>query len=404
MIKELKKKRIRDWCLFDFGISSYPTLIITFIYGAFYAKEIAQTPEVGTSNWGFAISIGSALSFFLFLTIFLQGKEKKTKISMTFFRLSFYFLIFGVSSLFFFGDQSNQYYPLIIIGLSLVSFEVINFFYNLSLHIVAKKEKRGMVSSLGWALGYLGGLMSLALVFLILNFSNDQNYEIFGVSVFLFVGPFVGLWTFIFGFRHIKSFRDKYFIIENFKNFSSTLKQTNTHIFFISYFFFNNSVICIFSFASMFASFLYGLKEEQILILGISINLSGIIGCIILGRIEDRFGSEKVIKICILSLLLATLGLYFTFDKNVFWLLALLIGFFIGPIQAASRSLVSKRMESESQFSAFCIYSMFGNACSILGPFLVGIVIHLSSSIRTGLLVIPIFFLLSLFFLKQSNA
>ena len=146
------------------------------------------------------------------------------------------------------------------------------------------------------------------------------------------------------------------------------------------------------------------LEEDQILILGISINLAGIIGCIVLGRIEDRIGSEKVIKICIVSLLFTTLGLYFTFEKTIFWLLALLIGFFIGPIQAASRSLVSKRMESESQFSAFCVYSMFGNACSILGPFLVGIVIHLSSSIRTGLLVIPIFFLLSLFFLGRSNA
>ena len=403
MIDELKEKKIRNWCLFDFGISSYPTLIITFIYGAFYAKEIAQNPEVGTSNWGFAISIGSALSFFLFSTIFLRGKEKNIIIPMTFFRFSFYFLIFSVSSLFFFSNQSNQYFPLIIIGLSLVSFEVINFFYNLSLHIVAKKEKRGKISNLGWALGYFGGLISLALVLLVLNFSKVTNYEIFGESVFLFIGPFVGLWTFIFGFKHIKTFRNKIFVVENFRNFFSTLKNTNTHIFFISYFFFNNSVICIFSFASMFASFLYGLEEEQILILGISINLAGIIGCMVLGRVEDRFGSEKVIKICIIFLLFATLGLYFTFNKTVFWFFALIIGFFIGPIQAASRSLVSKRMDSASQFSAFCAYSMFGNACSILGPFLVGIVIHFTSSIRTGLLVIPVFFLLSLFFLRRSN-
>ncbi len=403
MIQELKEKKIRDWCLFDFGISSYPTLIITFIYGAFYAKEIAQTPEIGTSIWGFAISIGSALSFFLFLTTFFQGKAKNTKISMTFFRFFFYLLIISVSSLFFFDNQSNQYFPLIIICLSLISFEVMNFFYNLSLHIVAKKEKRGMVSNLGWALGYLGGLISLVVVLLVLNFSKDKNYEIFGDSIFLFIGPFVGLWTFIFGFKHIKRFRNKFLVVENFKNFFLILKSTNTHIFFISYFFFNNSVICIFSFASMFASFLFGLEEKQILILGISINLAGIVGCVVLGRIEDRLGSEKVIKICIVSLLLTTLGLYFTFENTIFWLLALLIGFFIGPIQAASRSLVSKRMESESQFSAFCAYSMFGNACSILGPFLVGIVIHLSSSLRTGLLVIPIFFLLSLFFLKRSN-
>ena len=69
-------------------------------------------------------------------------------------------------------------------------------------YIVTKKEKRGMVSNLGWALGYLGGLISLALVFVILSFSKDKNYEIFGESVFLVIGPFVGFWTFIFGINH----------------------------------------------------------------------------------------------------------------------------------------------------------------------------------------------------------
>ena len=73
MFNELKKKKIRDWCFFDFGISAYPTLILTFFYGAFYAKKIALTPEIGTSNWGFAISLGSAISFLVFLSVLLKG-------------------------------------------------------------------------------------------------------------------------------------------------------------------------------------------------------------------------------------------------------------------------------------------------------------------------------------------
>ena len=79
MLNEFKHKKIRDWCFFDFGISSYPTLIITFIYGAFYAKQIALTPEIGTSNWGYAISIGSILSFFMVivgLVMFLYLRKK----------------------------------------------------------------------------------------------------------------------------------------------------------------------------------------------------------------------------------------------------------------------------------------------------------------------------------------
>ena len=75
MIEHLKNKKIRGWCSFDFGISCYPTLILTFFYGAFYAKKIAVSPEIGTSNWGFSISIASILSFLIFSIILSSGKN-----------------------------------------------------------------------------------------------------------------------------------------------------------------------------------------------------------------------------------------------------------------------------------------------------------------------------------------
>ena len=132
--------------------------------------------------------------------------------------------------------------------------------------------------------------------------------------------------------------------------------------------------------------------------------MAGIVGCLFLGKIEDNFGSEKIVMLCITLLMLITLTLYFTNDTLLFWILSLMIGFFIGPIQAASRSVIAKRLESKNQLSAFCVYSMFGNICSILGPFLVGLVISTSSDIRQGLLIIPIFFLISLIILLKTNA
>ena len=140
MLNEFKHKKIRDWCFFDFGISSYPTLIITFIYGAFYAKQIALTPEIGTSNWGYAISIGSILSFIIFFLILFKG-NKNSDLRIRFFKLSFYSLIISVSLLYFFSTESNEYLPLIFVGISLVAFEILNLFYNLSLHNVSENEK-----------------------------------------------------------------------------------------------------------------------------------------------------------------------------------------------------------------------------------------------------------------------
>ena len=403
MIEQLKKKKIRGWCSFDFGISCYPTLILTFFYGAFYAKKIAVSPEIGTSNWGFSISIASILSFLLFSIILVQGKTFFGGLKTKFFGCFFLLLISSTLSLCFFDESSNEFYPLLVIIVSLISFEVINLFYNLSLHKVAPKHKEGQISNLGWASGYFGGLCSLAIIFLLLEFTKSQEYKIFDVSVFVLIGPFVALWTLLFGYSHIKNFIDEKFIIPNIVDFLKTVTESKITPFLVSYFFFNNAVISIFAFASMFASFLFGFTESQILFLGVFINLSGIVGCLILGRYEDKFGSEKTVLICILSLLLSTFFLYFTKRYEIFWMIALLIGFFIGPIQAASRSVIVKKIKSRDQLSAFCCFAMFGNICAILGPFLVSMIIDYSGNIRYGLIIIPTFLLLSLVPFKKIS-
>ena len=94
----------------------------------------------------------------------------------------------------------------------------------------------------------------------------------------------------------------------------------------------------------MFSAFLFfGLTESQILFLGIFINLFGIIGCFILGRYEDIIGSFKTVVICILGLMVVTFLLFGSKRVSLFWILSLAIGFFIGPIQASSRSVLVKR-------------------------------------------------------------
>ncbi len=404
MIDQLKNKKIRGWCFFDFGISCYPTLILTFFYGAFYAKKIAVSPEIGTSNWGFSISIASILSFLLFSIILVQGKNFFGNLKTRFFGWFYLILILSTASLYFFDESSNEFYPLLVIIVSLVSFEIINLFYNLSLHKVAPKHKEGQISNLGWAFGYLGGLCSLAIIFLLLKFTKLYDYKLFDISIFLLIGPFVAMWTILFGYSHIKNFMNEKFKIPNIVDFLKSIRKSKITPFLLSYFFFNNAIISIFAFASMFASFLFGFSESQILFLGVFINLSGIIGCLILGRYEDRFGSEKTVLVCIFALLLSTALLFITKKNLIFWLIALFIGFFIGPIQAASRSVIVKKIRSSDQLSAFCSFAMFGNVCAILGPFLVSIIIDYSGNIRYGLLVIPAFFLLSIIPFKKISA
>ena len=400
MFSLLNSKKIRSWCLFDFGISSYPTLILTFFYGAFYAKTISSDPNVGTSLWGFALSAASILCFLLLSFILISGRNFFRNIKIGFFKFFFYLMIFFTFGLFFFDKGSNQFLPLFFIVISFVSFEIVNLFYNLSLSKIRKKNTTGALSNLGWAFGYLGGLASLFLVFMLLKFS-DESFKIFNVKVFLLIGPFVAIWSALYGFSLFNVMKEVHFKSPNILELIKNVRSRGISNFLISYFFFNNAVVSIFAFASMIAAFIFGLSESEILFLGVSINFFGIIGCLVIGSVEDKMGSLNAVKICISGLLILTLILYFTESYYSFWVIALLVGFFIGPIQASSRSFLVQKINAQNQMAAFSLYSMFGNLCSILGPFLVGLTIQLTDSIRFGIIVIPIFLFLSLIpFLK----
>ena len=400
MFSLLNSKKIRSWCLFDFGISSYPTLILTFFYGAFYAKTISSDPNVGTSLWGFALSAASILCFLLLSFILISGRNFFRNIKIGFFKFFFYLMIFFTFGLFFFDKGSNQFLPLFFIVISFVSFEIVNLFYNLSLSKIRKKNTTGALSNLGWAFGYLGGLASLFLVFMLLKFS-DESFKIFNIKVFLLIGPFVAIWSALYGFSLFNVMKEVHFKSPNILELMKNVRSRGISNFLISYFFFNNAVVSIFAFASMIAAFIFGLSESEILFLGVSINFFGIIGCLVIGSVEDKMGSLNAVKICISGLLILTLILYFTESYYSFWVIALLVGFFIGPIQASSRSFLVQKINAQNQMAAFSLYSMFGNLCSILGPFLVGLTIQLTDSIRFGIIVIPIFLFLSLIpFLK----
>ena len=393
MFSLLKNKKIRTWCFLDFGISSFPTLILTFFYGAFYARHIVGEETLGTSLWGFSISLASLLSSVIFLVILIKGSLLKKGLDTKFFSFFFFVLIISTSSLFFFDNNANKFYPLISIIIAYISFELVNLFYNTSLHKLSTSKDFGLISNFGWAFGYLGGLLALFFVLIPMRLFEDSNK--LTIFTFLMVGPFVGLWALIFGYPHFRSFKKVNFDIPKARDLLKNFKFSNQSWFIVSYFFFNNGVICIFSFASMFASFLFGLKESQILFMGIFINLSGIVGCLLFGLIDKKWGSEKCVFTSVFALTLLTSWLFFVESVKIFWITAIFIGFFIGPTQASSRGLISKQIKSKNQLLAFSTYSLLGNICAILGPFSVGYFINITNSVRYGLLIIPLFFVIS---------
>ena len=399
----IRLNRLKKWCLFDFGLSVYPTLVLTFFYGAYYANNIAKNELVGTARWGLTISISSLLTSVILLFFLKYYKKESKNIGTKLFDFFFIVILLSSSALFFFDDEEYQYLPLIIIGLSFIAFEILNLFYNVTLHKVVPKSKVGFASNVGWAMGYLGGLISLGLFFIFKNFFKEGIVLL--DDIYLLVGPFIALWLFTFCLPLILDFKKEQFIYKPIIVISDLIpKSFKVRNFIFSYFLFNNGVICIFIYASLYASILFNFSSSELIFLGIFINLSGFAGCLVFSFFEDKIGSRINIIISLTALIFLSIFLLLIHKKFLFWIIALLIGFFIGPIQASSRSYLSKNLIENNQLNLFTIYSVLGNSCSILGPFLISLLIDQTSSLRVSFVLIPIYFILGLFlFLRNKN-
>tara|TARA_B100000989_G_C19521690_1_gene464491 strand:+ start:1195 stop:2415 length:1221 start_codon:yes stop_codon:yes gene_type:complete len=387
--------KINSWYLFDFGLSSYPTLILTFFYGSYFVNHIAIDSTVGSYYWGFTLSASGFLTIIFFSVIFFFIKVSKIKNS--FFYFSFFILILSSFFLCFFDRSISLIIPLLFVSISFVFFEILTLFYNFTLTKVSNRRNIGSVSNKGWSLGYLGGLISLGFVIFIIEFVPIYFSMDDPSSVLLSVGPIVSIWILIFCYPLIFNFKSETFSIFKKQQINFyILKNRDFKNFVISYLIYNCGVVSLFYFAGVYASNIHNFKETDILFLGILINFFGIFGCICFSLIDDRVGSFKSILMCLLFLFTLTTLMFINDSKTIFWFAALLIGFFIGPIQASSRSFLSNLIKSKEQMSIFAIYSILGNICSLIGPFFISQVIFISGSLKFGLFVIPCYFFLGI--------
>ena len=299
----------------------------------------------------------------------------------------------------FFKDGSNTILPLFFVSIGFIAFEILNFFYNISLSKVSNSRNIGFISNLGWAFGYLGGLISLGIVLLFIKVFN-------GDIVLSWIGPFVGIWTYFFCRKHLINSIKVAFFPSTFKKFLKDILSKKIGNFVVSFFFFQNAIVCTFIFSGIYASQQLGFSEAQILLLGVSVNFFGIIGCLVLGILEKQLKSKNTIKVSLFALIILSSFLLSFSNVIIFWITALFIGFFVGPLQASSRAFLSRGINYKEQYSGFAFYSALGNFCSIIGPFFISKALIFSNSLNLSLYLIPVYYFLGyiLFFRVKINA
>jgi len=397
------KKEVISWSLYDFANQPFTTVIVTFVYGAFFTSVIASDEKIGTLLWtqGIAVSaiIVALLSPFLGALADKGGYRK-------FFLISFTWICSIFSILLYFPKAGDVYWALSLFVVANIAFEMGSVFCNSYLPDLSDDTNSGKISGFAWGLGFVGGLIALALS---LFFFDLDSEGIRSINIL------VGVWFLVFSiptFLFVKDRKSeklqKHHIIDSVKSIKTTFKEVVKYKiilkFLIARLFFNDGLVTIFALGGIYAVDTLKFSFNEVMLLGIVLNISAGIGSFVFGYLEDKIGVKRVINISLLVLIGATLIAYLApetdFPKEMFWVAGVFIGLMVGPNQSCSRSLMSQLTPKEKQNEFFGFFALTGRATSFLGPLLFGF-ITLKYSQQIALWVVIVFFAIGLFLFNR---
>lgn len=404
LFKLAKRKEVYAWSLYDFANQPFTTIVVTFVYSAFFIKVIAPDENLGTTMWANAIALSAIIVAILspiLGAIADNGGFRK------FFLILFTWICVVFTIALSFPVAGEVYFALTLFVVANVAFEMGSVFCNSYLPDLSNNKNSGRVSGFAWGLGFLGGLMALFLSFFL--FPDLDSVGIRKINIL------VGLWFLVFSIptflflkdRKKKKFK-KHHVSDSFHTIVATLRKVSKYKvisqFLIARLFFNDALVTIFALGGVYAVGTLNFSFNEVMQLGIVLNFAAGIGAFLFGYIEDKLGARKVIQLTLILLIIATLTAIWApetdYPKELFWCSGVLLGLMVGPNQSCSRSLMAKLTPKEKMNEFFGFFALTGKATSFVGPLLFGFITLIYNQ-QMALWVVVVLFLLGFFLFNR---
>ena len=397
------------WALYDWANSPFTTLIITFVFPAYFARAVVGDETVGQSLWGYGIGASGLLIAVmspLFGAVADAGGRQKP------FLLAFTLLCAAASALLWFAmPVPAMVVPVLIcVAVANIGFEFGGVFNNAMLPEIVSGRRLGRLSGWAWGLGYLGGLT--ALVIALVGFVQNENPWL-GLSTqqaehVRIVGPLVAVWLIAFawpvllftpepGARRVAIAQATIDGIRRLQHLVGELrKRPDIARFLLAHMIYADGLTTVFAFGGIYAAGVFGMSLGEVVQFGILLNVMAGAGAFGFAWLDDRLGSRRTIIIALVGIIAAATAAVSVQDRLSFWIAGAALGLFVGPAQASSRALMARLMPADRRGEYSGLFALSGKATAFAGPILVGTLTALFASQRVGLASVLAFFVVGL--------
>ena len=440
------KRRILGWYFFDWASQPYHTVLLTFVFGPFFAAVATgyysgagldeQTADArAQSLWSFCLfAAGICVAFG---APFLGALADRTRRMPWIFLFSVAYVM-GASALWMTqADGSNLFLAMTMFAIGFVAAEYALIFTNAQLPDLATREEIGRLSGSGFAFGYLGGLIALVFCLLFLVEQAGGTTLIGWAPGFGLldaeakegtraVGPFVAIWFAVFMIpyflwvREDRKSRSTTTATSTFAQVGKSVRKFASRPSLASFLggsmFYRDALNGLYGFGGTYALLVLDWEITQIGVFGIVSVVSAAALSWVGGRLDRRFGPKHVIVGAVLLLVAVCVvitGMTKTsifgvtvgegLPDTAFLICGVLIGGLGGILQAASRTLMVRHSTPGTETEEFGLYGFAGRATSFLAPALIGLVTVATGEVRNGVLPLILLFILGLLLLRWTK-
>ncbi len=284
-----------------------------------------------------------------------------------------------------------------------IAYGATNVVYNSFLPQIAGPDERDRVSSTGWAIGYIGGGLLLAVNVVAVLLGGDEHKAQIARYSIVSAGLWWAAWTTIPLLRlrnrpPVAGQAHGSVLTDGFRQLARTLRHLKsfplTLFFLVAYLIYNDGIQTVISQAAVFADKQLGLPQSVQVETILMVQFLAFFGAVALGRVARRVGAWRTVLASLL-LWIVVLGLAYFLPAGrplQFMLLGALIGIVLGGSQALSRSLFSQLIPKGSEAEYFGLYEISSDATSWLGPLLFGLSYQATHSYRVAIISLLVFF------------